>query len=365
MVRLFKYACILVFLAMQAQAHEPSKMTKVAVLLPYAPEHEKTSEEIAEAMQTGLDDLQADDLNITILALDQKPKELTKELKELAPDVIISTLNHPETRSKVLDYARSNNICVLALNNDTNLKNSKECVLLMPPMLEDRALVTSIFAAQNGYELNMLLPNNLAESQKIISALERQPGVALNYLQLYNPQKIDDEWYLYDFFNSVRNKSAKTKQAIVINDVEIVQYVHDFQRHNPDTLVIVTDIAESLEAVKEHHLKNTWFSSVKLDKFAKFRKHFNPSTQRKATEMSALAYDTLAILYYVQQNKHTTKPKKADFLDPQGFAGLTGTIRFSADGANQRLFEILTIGFAGQIKKVANSSQGFRAVPLE
>jgi hypothetical protein len=357
MIKVLRYVCILTCISIQVQALTHNMETQVAVVLPFSGQQSEFSEEIAEAMQMAMDDLAIDNLALTLIDSNQEMKELMEDLQESKPHVIISTLDENMPNGAIIKYAKTQNICILALSNDIGL-TKKGCVVLLAPLPKDEALVSTIFAAESGYQINMLLPNS-AESNEIVGALEQQQDIQLNYLQLYDPVKIHEEWYLYDFFAGVRNKAENAKQAIVVNEPEVIPYVGDFLKYSSDTRIIIANAAKNLRTALDNELKNVWFSSVNLAKFGKFQEHFTPSNERMAGEVAALSYDTIAMLHHVISSKGVLTPTISNFLDPEGFAGITGTVRFNADGSNQRLFEISTLGY-GRIKKVAPAAVGFK-----
>ncbi len=298
--------------------------TNVSLLLPMSNDEKEKSESIIDVVERVLNDIKADHINVSVIDINGSEKDVLSDLKSSSPDVVVSSsLEGMVTEDGILRYLEANQICALFFDSKLRLSQKNACFFALAPMIEDNLKASAKFASDDGYEINVLLEKDSNINTKILQALEADRKINLSYVQFYDASKISDDWYLADFFAGIMSKAANKKQAILINDDKVIQYLKDFQRYNNNILIILPHNSQIINVAKEYDLENVVFSSLNKD-----------------IDIKSIAYDGISIINYIKNQASNKKLNKQDFLLRNGFCGITGAIRFLPDGSNQRLFEI-------------------------
>jgi len=94
------------------------------------------------------------------------------------------------------------------------------------------------------------------------------------------------------------------------------------------------------EVVAERALQGAWFAAPPVEERKKFEVRFRAAFNYTPPRLASLAYDATALAALLAQSPRDTDFSASALTDPNGFAGVDGIFRLTADGSVERNYAI-------------------------
>ena len=104
-----------------------------------------------------------------------------------------------------------------------------------------------------------------------------------------------------------------------------------------------TGLWDDLTVTREATLRDGWFAAPAPDAERKFADKYRDAFGTAPPQLASLAYDAVSLAALIGAGTPYHRFTKAALTDPNGFSGVSGIFRFSADGAIDRGLSVLAI----------------------
>jgi ABC-type branched-subunit amino acid transport system substrate-binding protein len=101
------------------------------------------------------------------------------------------------------------------------------------------------------------------------------------------------------------------------------------------------------EVVAERALQGAWFAAPPVEERTKFEVRFRAAFDYAPPRLASLAYDATALAALLAQSPRATDFSAAALTDPNGFGGVDGIFRLTADGTVERSYAIHEVTIDG------------------
>jgi len=331
---------------------EESEILKIGVLLPLSGEFQETGESLLKAIQLALFEISNE--NIKIYPKDTKANAFdtynsAKEFDEQGIKIVIGPVFH-ESLERLEEIS---NITFISFTNKTI--NIPKNTIAFGINIESQIDTLKNYFNEKKISKTILLSPKLKFNNELKWVTKKKD---LNFYRTYlydsNPKKITNEIKKITNYKE-RKKDLERRVAILEKsdlykdkqELEILKQKHTLGKVKFDS-VFVIDFGESLKSVitsfifsdissnevsfftvnqwfdktffNESALLNLHFPAIDFKNFNKFNSNFLNKFNEEATEISILAYDALALIYYCWLN-NDYHFKKNQLYDKNGFKG--------------------------------------------
>jgi hypothetical protein len=331
---------------------EGGNFLKVGILLPLSGEFKETGESLLKAIQLALFDISNN--NIKIYPKDTKADALVtyqaaKEFEEQGIKIVIGPIFHENLEK--LD--KINNVTFISLTNKTT--NIPKNVIAFGVNIESQIDILKKYFDKNKISKTIFLYPKIKFLDQSKSVSKKD---ILNFYRIYsyntNPKKITNE---IEKITNYRERKKDLERRVLIleksdlykdkQELEILKQKHTLGEVNFDS-VFVIDFGESLKSVltsfifsdvsskevnfftvnqwfdktffNENALLNLHFPSINFNNFNKFNKKYFKKFNKEPAEISILAYDALALIFYCWSSNNF-EFKRDQLYNKKGFKG--------------------------------------------
>ncbi len=331
---------------------QDGNILKVGVLLPLSGEYKETGESLLKAIQLALFDIS--NKNIKIYPKDTKADALetyrsAKEFEEEGIKIVIGPIFHKNLNK----LGEINNITFVSLTNKTI--DLPKNIIAFGINIESQVNVLKKYFDKKEFSKTIFLSPKTKFIDQSKSVTKKD---LLRFYRTYsydsNPKKITSE---IGKITNYRERKKDLERRIVIleksdlykdkQELELLKQKHTLGKVNFDS-VFVLDFGESLKSVltsfifsdvsssevnfftvnqwfdktffNESALLNLHFPSINFTNFNKFNKKFIKKFDKEPAEISILAYDALALIFYCWSSNNF-QFKRDQLFDKKGFKG--------------------------------------------
>ncbi len=324
---------------------------RVGILLPFSngsPATRKLATAMMNAAEMALYD--AGNKSIILMAADEgggpdEAAQAARKLLDQGAEVLLGPL-FSNSVAAVAPVARDRGVPVIAFSTDRAVAGKGVYLLSFQPENEV-ARVVSYAASQGHSKFAALVPQN-AYGDHIAAAFSQDVPAdsgAVADLERFNPATGDVV---------TQSKSI----AAAGPDVLLVAQGGQLLRGIAPTLaydglddqhvqLLGTGVWDDPAILNQPALVGGWFAAPQPDADSTFDTRYQANFGTTPPQLSTLAYDGVSLVALLANGTPYHRFNAVTLTDPNGFAGVTGIFRFTADGACERGLAILGVGADG------------------
>jgi hypothetical protein len=328
------------------------KIKRLALILPFSASSDRLRTEAESMMQAAELSLFAREKNdILLMALDsagtpEGAATATRSAISQGADVILGPILAGSVRASGRE-ARRANIPVIAFSTDTSVAGNGVYLLSFPPEAEVKRITQ--FVSESGASKFAFLGPDSTYGKRVLGAYQNQVrsvGGIMNGVETYSGKDISvmqdpAERLAKRFTDSVLASNGRdvAYHAVLLPEggtplrslAPLLTYYEEDLR---DVQVMGTGLWHREEVVREPALKNGVFAGPDREARAQFTDQFDATYGDEPTRLSSLAYDAVNIGAYIAGAKQGERARY--LIDPAGFYGVDGLVRFTPGGTPER-----------------------------
>jgi hypothetical protein len=108
-----------------------------------------------------------------------------------------------------------------------------------------------------------------------------------------------------------------------------------------------TGLWDDAAIAREPALAQGWFAAPPPEAFRNFTAHYREVYGSAPPRIATLSYDAVSLVALLSRGRPYDRFTASALTDPNGFVGVDGIFRFSADGAAERGLAILQVANGG------------------
>ncbi len=334
---------------------------RIALILPLSARSKALSREAAsmlEAAEMSVFDLH--DEHALLIPLDSKgtsagAKAAAKQALEMGADVIVGPITAPSVKAAGR-AARKNNIPVIGFSTDTSVAGNGVYLLSLPPEAEVDRITR--FAAKAGATRFAYIGPDSVYGHRVLGAYQnaiRNVGGQLVGAESYAGKDIsvmqEPAKRLAAMFPTPAQAAANPNYADPYHVVlmpeggtalrslaPLLTFYNENTRH---VQLMGTGLWNREDAAREPALKGGIFAAPDLESKKKFAARYTALYGHKPSRLASQSYDGVKIAAAVSSEDSRLRTSK--LMDPAGFNGVDGRIRFLPDGRPDRGLAIYRI----------------------
>jgi branched-chain amino acid transport system substrate-binding protein len=263
-------------------------------------------------------------------------------------EVIVGPLFGPSVAA-VAPIARDRGVPVLAFSTEKGVAGKGAYLLSFLPQNEVRRVVN--FAAANGHhQFAALLPQ---------SPYGEVTGSAFNEAVSESHGSVVD----VEHFTANAGDVAQPSDAVVKSGADAVLIAQggvmlraiaptlSFHGASRDKVKLLgTGLwADDPSLEKESSLEGSWYAAPAPNADEQFVTRYRGAFGTAPASLASLAYDAVSLVALLSPGTPYHRFTQAALMDPNGFAGVNGIFRFSADGTSERGLAVMEITPAGPV----------------
>ncbi len=347
---------------------------KVAVLLPLSGRLPQVGQQLMNASQLALFDLQQNSVELLIKDSGDTPQMAAQAMQQALAEgaqLALGPLFGSQIRS-VSNVARTGNVNVISFSNDTRQLDGYAFLLGITPKSQAERVVS--YAISQGYrDIAVLAPETDFGRQSLEgaqAAAARRGGQVVSSA-FYAPEQLD-------VTGAIRTLTGPY-QALLVPDAHgrmlILGPSLAAEGITPETVKLLgSSLWNNPALLAESNLQGAWFPGVNPQDFASFASNYQGAYGDYPLPIASVAFDAVTLAGYLarqalsgQVNAATTTPgqwvglDRNSILSPNGYNGVDGIFRFSQDGSVQRGLAVLAID-AGGFMVVSPAPNSFDAL---
>lgn len=344
------------------------KEIRIALLLPLTHSDSnvrKTAKSLQDAAQMAVFD--SGSQNIVLMPRDtgstpeQASQAASSALAEGA-ELILGPLLAADVRT-VAPVAAARNVPVIAFSNDRSVAGNGVFLLSFPPEEEVRRIVTrAVSEGRNRFVA--LIPDN-AYGVRVEAAFQKEvqeAGKELVAIERYKPepQALDA---------SVKKISRQKFDALflpeggtMLRSLAPILFVNQVQSGR--TRFLGTTKWDDPTVAQEAALVGGWYVVPPQEQRQNFMRRFEQTYGNRPPPIASLAYDAVALTSALSGGQKGSRYTIGTITDPNGFSGIDGIFRFTADGLTERGLAVMEIQAGGALKVVDPAPQSFQRLGM-
>ena len=322
---------------------------RLALLLPFSSKNSRLRQEAASMLQAAemavFDREQSD---VLLIALDTAGTEdgaqsATSAALDSGVDVILGPLLAPNVKAAG-SKARRKRTPVIAFSTDQSAAGNGVYLLSFPPEAEvDR--ITE-YAVSNGAQKLAFLGPDSAYGRRVRAAYERAAanyGATITHVQTYNGRDIsvmqEPARILAEAYKSANEADEVAFDAILLpeggDSLRSLGPLLPYYDINPARVQFMgTGLWNRDEIAREPALRGGVFAANDQAAYSAFAGGFMATYDKEPSRLSSLAYDAVNIGAIIADGDPRGRTQRT--IDPNGFYGVDGFVRFRRDGTPQR-----------------------------
>ena len=324
---------------------------RVGILLPFSngsPATRKLSTAMMNAAEMALYD--AGNKNIILMAADEGggPAEAAtaaQKLLDQGAEIILGPL-FSQSVAAVAPIARDHGVPVIAFSTNRDVAGDGVYLLSFQPE-NDVKRILAYAAAQGHSKFAALVPQN-AYGDHVATAFNGDVPADSGAVA-------DLERFSSDTGDVVAQAAAIAKTTpdalLVAQGGQLLRGIAPTLAYdgldNSHVQLLGTGVWDDPAILNEPALVGGWFAAPQPDADSTFDAHYQAAFGTTPPQLSTLAYDAVSLVALLANGQPYHRFTAATLTDPNGFAGVTGIFRFTADGACERGLAILSVGADG------------------
>ena len=344
---------------------------KVGVMLPLSGEHSEIGNLILNAIEMAIFQTEENKLELHIKDTQAKPDKAKKVLTELIDEdvkVVIGPL-FSKPLAAIQSKVSSNNINILALTNNINLRNKNIWIFGVDPQAQTEKVLR--YALEKGFKnIAALLPQNAYGLLLFdtITSFTQENLMEIEKIEFYNfsvesqrktAQKISkgfEEYKLYlDKIKEQENQEEESKEVLFMEKPfdsvfiaaagqNLTVLSSQLQYNNVDPkMVQYLGISswEDSSILSEPALEGGVFVTTSEMYQKKIKLIYKNSFNKEMPKIAMIAYDITALLGIL--NNLGSNFNIYDLVNDEGYIGLRGLFRLKKNGVVERAFQLKKI----------------------
>ena len=348
---------------------------KVGVMLPLSGEHSEIGNLILNAIEMAIFQTEENKLELYIKDTEAKPDKAKKVLTELIDEGVNFVIGplFSKPLAAIQSKVSSNNINILALTNNINLRNKNIWIFGVDPQAQTEKVLR--YALEKGFKnIAALLPQNAYGLLLFdtITSFTQSNLMEIEKIEFYNfsvesqrktAQKISEgfeEYKLYlDKIKEQENQEEESNKVLFMEKPfdsvfiaaagqNLTVLSSQLQYNNVDPkLVQYLGISswEDSSILSEPALEGGIFVTTSEMYQKKIKLIYKNSFNKEMPKIAMIAYDITALLGTL--NNTESDFNIYDLVNDEGYIGLRGLFRLKKNGAVERAF---------QVKKIKNKN---------
>jgi ABC-type branched-subunit amino acid transport system substrate-binding protein len=277
-------------------------------------------------------------------------------------ELILGPMLAPDVRV-VAPIAAAKNVPVIAFSNDRSVAGNGVFLLSITPEEEVRRIVMRA-ASEGRSKFVALIPDN-AYGARVDAAFQKEvlaAGKELVAVERYipEPQALDA---------AVKKISRQRFDALflpeggtLLRSLAPILFVNQVQSGR--TRFLGTTKWDDQAVTQEAALVGGWYVVPPQEQRQNFMRRFEQTYGNKPPPIASLAYDAVALTSALSGGEKGSRYTAATITDPNGFAGIDGIFRFTADGLTERGLAVMEIQAGGALKVVDPAPQSFQKLGM-
>ncbi|MEE9271887.1 MAG: penicillin-binding protein activator [Robiginitomaculum sp.] len=339
---------------------------RVAILLPFSAKSSRLRSEAQSMLRAAeLSLFASKDDDVLLIALDSKgtgagAKQAAQKALKQGADIILGPILAKSVKA-VGKTASRKHIPVIGFSTDTSVAGNGVYLLSFPPEAEVKR-VTQYAAASGATKFAFLGPNS-NYGRRVLGAYRKQIndlGGLMTGVETYSGKDITvmqaPAAKLAKLYTNqeVRNKaegrppSESAYHAILLPEsgtaLRSLAPLLPFYDVNPtDVQFMGTGIWNKKDVTREPALKGGIFAGPEMEGKDAFKANYDAVFGEEPTALASLAYDAVSIATFVTDGK--ANDVRARLINPAGFYGVDGLVRFTPFGAPERSLAIYQVKY--------------------
>ena len=324
---------------------------RVGILLPFSNGSQATRK-LATAMMNAAEMAlyDAGNKSIILMAADEgggpdEAAQAAQKLLDQGAEILLGPL-FAQSLAAVAPLARDRGVPVIAFSTTLSVAGNGVYLLSFQPENEVKRILS--YAAANGHsKFAALVPQN-AYGDHIADAFSADVPAdsgAVADLERFSP----------DTGDVVTQAAAIAKTSpdalLVAQGGQLLRGIAPTLAYdgldNSHVQLLGTGVWDDPAVLNEPALVGGWFAAPQPDADSAFDSRYQADFGAAPPELSTLAYDAVSLVALLSNGQPYHRFTPAALTDPNGFAGVTGIFRFTADGACERGLAILSVGADG------------------
>ena len=327
---------------------------RVGVILPFSSGSAGTRTLAASMMKAAeLALFDSGNRNILLITADEgsggaNAAKAADQLLAEGAEVIVGPLFGPSVAA-VAPIARERGVPVLAFSTEKSVAGHGAYLLSFLPQNEVRRVVS--FAAASGHhQFAALLPE---------TAYGDVAGQAFNDAVAANHGAVVD----VEHFTANAGDVAEPSKAVVKSGADAVLIAQggvmlraiaptlSFHgaAHDKVKLLGTGLWADDALLAREASLEGSWYAAPAPNADADFVTKYRTTFGSAPASLASLAYDAVSLVALLAQGQPYHRFTQSALMDPNGFAGVNGIFRFTADGTSERGLAVMEVTPAGPV----------------
>ena len=328
---------------------------RIAILLPFSAKSSALRTEAASMLQAAELSVFAleDGDNILLMALDSKgtpqgAKQATQKAVDQGADIILGPILAGSVKAAG-KAARKSKTPIIGFSTDTSVAGGGVYLLSFPPEAEVKRITR--FAAEAGASKFAFLGPVSTYGKRVLSAYNaevRNLGGVMAGVETYAGKDITvmqaPAAKLANMFPSptetLENPEFEDPYHVVLlpeggtalrSLAPLLTFYNENTRH---VQIMGTGLWNRDEAAKEPALAGGIFAGPDLDGKLVFNANYDATYGEEPSRLASLAYDGVSIAAFVVEGKRSER--RTRLVDPAGFFGVDGLVRFNSFGTPER-----------------------------
>jgi branched-chain amino acid transport system substrate-binding protein len=331
----------------------PSGVTpaRVALLLPLSggtAETRALAEALERAAELAVFDAKSDDILLMPRddgATPEKAAAAAAKAIEDGAEIIIGPL-FAQNVTAVAPIARAGKVPVIAFSSDRSVGGNGAYLLSFQPETEVNRIVT--YAARRGHNSFGALIPKTAYGQKVEAAFRQsasRTGARIAAIQPFDerPQAVAEP--------AKAIAQAGADAILIPEGGTMLEAIAPALALNGVTArkaqLLGTGLWDDAAIAREPALEQGWFAAPAPDAFRNFTAHYREVYGSAPPRIATLSYDALSLVALLSRGRPYQRFTDSSLTDPNGFVGVDGIFRFSADGSAERGLAILQVTAGG------------------
>lgn len=320
---------------------------RVALLLPLSGGTAE-SRAVAEAMERAAELAVFDSKNTDILLMPrddggtpEKAAAAAAKAIQDGAEIIIGPL-FAQSVTAVAPIARAGKVPMVAFSSDRSVGGNGTYLLSFQPETEVNRIVS--YAVKTGHASFSALIPKTAYGQKVEAAFRQsvtRSGARIAAVQPFDerPQAVVEP--------TKAVAQAGADAVLIPEGGTMLQAIAPALASNGAMMrrvqLLGTGLWDDATVGREPSLARGWFAAPNPDAFRNFSAHYRDVYGAAPPRITTLSYDALSLVALLSRGRPYQRFTDGALTDPDGFVGVDGIFRFSADGAAERGLAIMQV----------------------
>ena len=339
----------------------------IAVLVPLSGPHKKLGQNIIDAIELAL--LQLNNEALTIIPFDTQgdsfaASQAAQDALDQNIDIILGPVFSTTTQA-VMKTLKNQTIPVISFSNDSRLADSGALIFGVSPEQQMYQMIDYAIHAADIKKFATIMPNSLYGAtlskaiRKTVNAFDDANIIKTEIYPINDRgQAIDITRHIDLAYQAFMSNTASSKQkessaslsdfAFVIGatgeDLEkITSYFADKKQNSALPQLIGTSQWYQTKFLNDPILQGAWFATIPMDRFQSYQEQFYKKYHYTSEQIASVAYDAIFLVATLHALAPEEKLSYHSFMNDRGFIGVNGAFHFTAAGISERNFAVVEI----------------------